>query len=55
MVPEGRRGQDQPGRDRHRRGPAEPLTGRRRWCSMESCGNRAKVGRFSQRARDLGD
>ncbi|MFD1932920.1 MULTISPECIES: CGNR zinc finger domain-containing protein [Nonomuraea] len=29
--------------------------GRRRWCSMEGCGNRAKVGRFNQRARDLRD
>ncbi|MFI6499937.1 CGNR zinc finger domain-containing protein [Nonomuraea typhae] len=25
--------------------------GSRRWCSMESCGNRAKVGRFNERHR----
>ncbi|WP_336212453.1 CGNR zinc finger domain-containing protein [Nonomuraea sp. LPB2021202275-12-8] len=25
--------------------------GSRRWCSMEGCGNRAKVGRFNQRQR----
>lgn len=25
--------------------------GSRRWCSMEVCGNRAKVGRFNQRRR----
>ncbi|MFI6324973.1 CGNR zinc finger domain-containing protein [Nonomuraea sp. NPDC050556] len=25
--------------------------GSRRWCSMEKCGNRAKVGRFHQRHR----
>ncbi|NRQ30309.1 hypothetical protein HII36_00425 [Nonomuraea sp. NN258] len=25
--------------------------GSRRWCSMEACGNRAKVGRFHQRAK----
>lgn len=25
--------------------------GSRRWCSMEVCGNRAKVGRFNQRQR----
>lgn len=25
--------------------------GRRRWCSMEACGNRAKAGRFHQRHR----
>ncbi|MEV0586647.1 CGNR zinc finger domain-containing protein [Nonomuraea sp. NPDC050310] len=29
--------------------------GSRRWCSMEGCGNRAKVGRFNQRSRNLVD
>lgn len=28
--------------------------GSRRWCSMEGCGNRAKVGRFNQRHRPTG-
>jgi predicted RNA-binding Zn ribbon-like protein len=28
------------------------LRGRRRWCSMESCGNRAKVAAFARRRRD---
>ncbi|MEV6150459.1 CGNR zinc finger domain-containing protein [Nonomuraea sp. NPDC052129] len=28
--------------------------GSRRWCSMEACGNRAKVGRFNQRQRTAG-
>ncbi|MFG1706363.1 CGNR zinc finger domain-containing protein [Nonomuraea sp. M3C6] len=28
--------------------------GSRRWCSMEVCGNRAKVGRFNQRHKDAG-
>ncbi|WP_281261965.1 CGNR zinc finger domain-containing protein [[Actinomadura] parvosata] len=28
--------------------------GSRRWCSMEACGNRAKVGRFHQRNRSTG-
>lgn len=27
--------------------------GSRRWCSMETCGNRAKVGRFHQRQKIL--
>ncbi len=27
--------------------------GSRRWCSMELCGNRAKVGRFNQRHREV--
>ncbi|MGN9841350.1 CGNR zinc finger domain-containing protein [Nonomuraea sp. H19] len=26
----------------------------RRWCSMEACGNRAKVGRFNQRHKSAG-
>ncbi|WP_328808599.1 CGNR zinc finger domain-containing protein [Nonomuraea montanisoli] len=28
--------------------------GSRRWCSMESCGNRAKAGRFSRRHKTTG-
>ncbi|TMR94989.1 hypothetical protein EJK15_31085 [Nonomuraea basaltis] len=28
--------------------------GSRRWCSMEGCGNRAKVGRFNQRHKSTG-
>jgi hypothetical protein len=28
--------------------------GRRRWCSMQSCGNRAKVSAFAQRRRNPG-
>lgn len=28
--------------------------GRRRWCSMKTCGNRAKVQRFRDRQRDVG-
>ena len=28
--------------------------GSRRWCSMEACGNRTKVGRFNQRQRTAG-
>ena len=29
--------------------------GRRRWCDMSSCGNRAKVRRYRSRHRDTGD
>jgi predicted RNA-binding Zn ribbon-like protein len=27
--------------------------GRRRWCSMERCGNRAKTARYRQRRRRM--
>jgi predicted RNA-binding Zn ribbon-like protein len=29
--------------------------GRRRWCDMATCGNRAKAARHRRRARDAGD
>jgi predicted RNA-binding Zn ribbon-like protein len=31
------------------------LRGRRRWCTMATCGNRAKVKRFAERHRGVGD
>lgn len=48
-----------PGRIRNCANPACVLwfhdvskNGRRRWCSMEGCGNRAKAARFAARERD---
>ena len=33
----------------------ESPTGRRRWCSMASCGNREKAQRFRRRPHDVGE